>query len=90
MAAKTERVDSGNGATELSELNQIRLSRNWSYAQLAADMGRLGFAVGPKTLHPLLTGDDPRPYDRTLYQIRGYLNAVRDESAEPAKKRRAS
>jgi len=82
MPELTNRRDSNDedGGTEIGELKTLRLSRNWSYAQLAADMERVGHPVAAKALHALLTNEGQRPYDRTLYQIREYLAAVREEA----------
>lgn len=78
MPVMTNRRDSDDDA--LVALNELRLSRNWSYPQLAADMARVGHHVAAKTLHALLTTEGQKPYDRTLYQIRRYLEVLQAEA----------
>lgn len=53
---------------ELAELNDLRLSDDLSYRQLEELTG-----VSYRTLYQLLTTASPRPYDRTLYKIRLFL-----------------
>lgn len=90
MAVKKATVDSNeSGTAEIDALNQIRLSRNWSYQQLASDMARAGFPVAAKTLQALVNYR-PKPYDRTLYQIRQYLASLEAETSTASGKKRAS
>lgn len=92
MGVKPVHVD--DAPDLLQRLNDVRFSRDWSYRQLADDIERLtGFAVSAATLQPLLSTplvEGSKPYDRTLFKIRTYLDAVRDEKPVPEKKRRAS
>ncbi|MEP7304168.1 MAG: hypothetical protein ABJA98_01495 [Acidobacteriota bacterium] len=82
------RLDSKNTPSLIAQLNDIRLSRDWSYRQLSEDIERLtGTVVSQQTLQPLLSGRYSKPYDRTLYKIRRYFDAVAAESsAKPARK----
>jgi hypothetical protein len=93
MAVKPVSVETGPDLFD--QLNAVRLSRDWSYRELAADIKEVtGFVVSAQTLQPLLSApaeDRGKPYDRTLHKIRCYLTAI----AEPAKptrkaKRRAA
>ncbi len=75
----------------LDQLNDIRLSRDWSYRQLADDIARVtGFVISGQTLQPLLSkprAQRGKPYDRTLHKIRLYVDAVRENPpAKPARK----
>ena len=93
MAAKPDRNDS-EPVDLLDQLNDVRLARDWSYRQLSDDIERAtGFVISAQTLQPLLSvrrEERAKPFDRTLHKIREYLNAVRDEKPELAKRRRAS
>lgn len=77
MAVKPSQTD--NASAALDALDEIRLSRNWSYQQLAEDMERIGNGLPAKTLYQLLTARPENPYDRTMYQVHRYLAAIRDE-----------
>jgi hypothetical protein len=87
MAVRPSQLDSADGSREIDELNAIRLDRDWSYQELADDMEAAGHGVPSKTLHALLT-QRPKPYDRTLYKIRKYLEHLR--TASGGRKRAAS
>ena len=47
-------------------------------------MARVGVILSAQTLHNLLTDRNIEPYDRTLYKVGLYLDAVR--SAKPSRK----
>lgn len=82
MAPKTAPVDSADWSTLLDQLNELRLSRDWSYRQLADDITAVtGFDISAQTLQPLLSvasHERSKPYDRTLYKIRQYLAALEE------------
>lgn len=64
----------------VDQLNDVRLSRDWSYRQLAEDIHEVtGFDISAATLQPLLSvpaDERPKPYDRTVHKIRLYLAAL--------------
>ena len=64
------------GLSDLLDLNRFRLERNLTYRELAALVG-----VKPKNLHRLLNSVNPVMHDRTLHQIRAFLDRVRREAA---------
>ncbi len=72
----------------IDRLNTIRLERDWSYRELSEDIERVtGTVVSAQTLQPLLSGRYSKPYDRTLYKIRKYFEALPTPSpAKPARK----
>jgi hypothetical protein len=61
---------------ELTELNAYRVRENLTYRALATQVG-----VAWRTLYGLLNASNPRPYDRTLYKIRRFLESRRPKSA---------
>jgi hypothetical protein len=84
MAVKTGSLDSA----ALVRLDALRLANDWSFRQLSSDMQRVGVIVSAQTLHQLLTDRDAKPYDRTLYKIRKYFEAL--DAERPRRKRVAS
>jgi hypothetical protein len=73
---------------EFQQLNQWRLERDWTWNELALYMGapRAGFTsvhISPRTLAYLLTRDDAKPLDRTVFKI---VRFVKQEQAALAKK----
>lgn len=90
MGVKPASVDS-TAVRLLDQLNDVRLTRDWSYRQLADDIERVtGYVVSAQTLQPLLSvppGKRGKPYDRTLHKIRRYLDALRaEQSSKPSRK----
>jgi hypothetical protein len=87
MGVKPASVDS-ESEDLLDQLNQVRLTRDWSYRQLSDDIEKVtGYVVSAQTLQPLLSApraERAKPFDRTLHKIRRYLDALRPP------KRRAS
>lgn len=65
--------------TEVKALNELRLERDLSFADLAGQMETAGYAVGGRTLHQILRGQGT-PNERTLYKIRKFLASVRRSS----------
>ena len=65
---------------EVRRLNELRLERDWSYRELADDMG-----FPEKTIHRILTTRNVRLYQRTLFKIRRYL-----ERTPPQRRREAA
>lgn len=62
-------------------LNQVRLDEDYSYAQLAQQIG-----VDPGGLHKLLNGKSEQPYDRTLFKVRRFLEKRDTTKRPPARK----
>lgn len=54
---------------ELEQLNAVRLEEDLTYRQLEQLTG-----ISLHTLHQLLNSENPRPFDRTLYKIRRFLD----------------
>lgn len=77
MSVTTPSVDSDSWPTLVDRLNELRLTNDWSFRELAADIERVtGFVVSAQTLQPVLTApadERPKPYDRTVYKIRQYF-----------------
>jgi hypothetical protein len=71
MAVKTGPID---GADIVERLDAVRLSNDWSFRQLSAEMERVGITLSAQTLHQLLTDREAKPYDRTLHKVRRYLD----------------
>ncbi len=66
----------------IARLNLFRLDQDVSYADLASAIG-----IDPGGLYKILNDQSARPYDRTLYKIRRYLDALPAErSAKPSRK----
>jgi len=61
---------------ELEQLNDVRLERDWTFRQLAEDMASRDLSIPARTLHLLLTNPPDKPYDRTLFKIRRYLDSL--------------
>jgi transcriptional regulator with XRE-family HTH domain len=86
MGAQPASVDS-NARDLINRLNEVRLTRDWSYRQLSEEIERVtGTLVSAQTLQPLLSGRYSKPYDRTLYKLRRYFDALAAE--EPTKRSR--
>lgn len=87
MSERTNKVDTTDTSALVDHLNNIRLERDWSYRELSKDIERVtGTIVSSQTLQPLLSRRYSRPYDRTLYKIRRYLDALAAE--QPTKRSR--
>lgn len=67
-------------------LNAHRLEHDLSFPDLAAEMRKAECRIGTRTLHTLLTKDDQKPRDRTLYKIQKFLNGLK---LKPAKRKRS-
>ena len=76
---------------EYAELDAYRLSKDWTWAELSAAMGRAGITMPLRTLHYLLrqAPADAKPHDRTLYKIRQFLKIVRAAERRRATRRKA-
>lgn len=89
MAVKPAPIDTD--AALLDRLNEVRLSQDWSYRQLADDIARVtGLMMSAQTLQPLLSvpeGERSKPYDRTLYKIRKYFEQLDSVGRQHARKR---
>lgn len=87
MSERTAALDSKDWSALVDELNALRLARDWSYRELAADVARVtGLAISFQTLQPLLAkpaAERAKPYDRTIHKIRLYLASVLNDS-QPA------
>jgi transcriptional regulator with XRE-family HTH domain len=64
---------------ELTELRTFRLENGLTYRALADKVG-----VAYRTLYGLLNEPSPRPYDRTLFKIRRFLESQRTPSRRRA------
>lgn len=72
---------------EFEELDRLRLERDWTFAELAADMARVtGNRMVPRTLHYLCKRAplDATPRDRTLHKVRRYLERARQRARRRA------
>jgi len=81
MAVKTGNVDSD----AIDRLDALRLANDWSFRQLSSDMERVGVVLSAQTLHQVLADRETKPYDRTLYKIRKYLEHL--DAERPRRKR---
>jgi hypothetical protein len=65
--------------SECTELNEYRLSRGWSWRELAAAMQAANpdLPISPRTLHYTLTQAEASPHDTTVYKIRRFLDTIR-------------
>jgi hypothetical protein len=89
MGAKPAKVDIAAINELVGKLNEMRLTRDWSYRQLSEEIERVtGTLVSAQTLQPLLSGRYVKPYDRTLYKLQRYFDALAAE--QPAKPSRKS
>ena len=69
---------------DLAALNTLRIRRDWSWRELAAQMARARVGVAPRTLHHLLTTPTVVPHDRTLYKIQKFLQILRRQRSQRA------
>jgi len=90
MSERTDRRDSADWSTLIDRLNDVRLSRDWSYRQLADDIKHVtGFDISAQTLQTMLSvppDERATPYDRTVHKIRLYLAEI--EQSQESQKRR--
>ena len=67
-------------ATRVRALNAIRLSHDWTWAQLSADMGRFHVQVPPRTLHHMVKHPDIEPHDRTRFKVETYIDGMKEQA----------
>jgi len=76
---------------ELTELDRLRLTRNWTFEQLGDAMAKAKFPIPFRTLHYLLKRRPAAliPLDRTMFKIRGFLERERRLERDRRRRRAA-
>lgn len=76
--------------SEVRALEAIRLTRDWTFAELSAAMAKLDLYVSPRTLHYLVKEmpREAKPFDRTMFKLQKFLAHMKRLDAQAHSRRR--